>query len=181
MQPDAAACVQSLSEPEKLATPSDLSSLADPKIDVAAETIAGDEAAKPSAATNSFLGLRGSDQLFAGVLIGAAALLMLAHWVRLSDWGSQPVEIERHSSYRYEYRLDANEASWVEWANLQGIGETLARRIVAERKQHGPYVSVDDLQRVKGIGPKTIERLRPWILAPKTRGVDASLRNSATY
>jgi competence protein ComEA len=39
----------------------------------------------------------------------------------------------------------------------------LARRIVADREQNGPFRSVDDLARVKGIGPKTLEHLRPWV------------------
>jgi competence ComEA-like helix-hairpin-helix protein len=42
---------------------------------------------------------------------------------------------------------------------LPGIGPTMAQRIVIGR----PYGTVDDLLRVNGIGPATLERLRPLI------------------
>lgn len=43
---------------------------------------------------------------------------------------------------------------------LPGIGPVTAQAIVADRQEHGPFRSVDDLDRVSGIGPATIERLR---------------------
>ncbi|HET6323107.1 MAG TPA: helix-hairpin-helix domain-containing protein, partial [Planctomycetaceae bacterium] len=49
------------------------------------------------------------------------------------------------------------------WGQIQGIGDALARRIVADREENGPFQSVEDLGRVKGIGPKTLEHLRPWV------------------
>ena len=42
----------------------------------------------------------------------------------------------------------------------RGIGPALATRIVEEREGR-PFESVDDLVRVRGIGPSTVERLRP--------------------
>jgi competence protein ComEA len=47
---------------------------------------------------------------------------------------------------------------------LDGIGEVLARRIVENRKQSGPFAGVDDLQRVPGIGAKTLNDLRPHLV-----------------
>ncbi len=44
-----------------------------------------------------------------------------------------------------------------------GIGETLARRIVEHRAQRGPFRSVDQLTDVKGIGPKTLRRVRGYL------------------
>ena len=110
-----------------------------------------------------FLWLRRSDQLFVGVLLIAALVLMTWHWLQLSGWGLQPVEISRLPKNHYAYRLDVNEATWVEWAQFDGIGETLAHRIVDDRKQHGPFRSIDDILRVRGIGPKKLEQMRPWL------------------
>lgn len=41
-------------------------------------------------------------------------------------------------------------------AILTGIGETRALAIVADREANGPFVTVDDLTRVSGIGPATV-------------------------
>jgi competence protein ComEA len=43
---------------------------------------------------------------------------------------------------------------------LNGIGLSKAKQIVAYRKKHGPFRSVDDLSLVKGIGEKTVDKNR---------------------
>ncbi|HXV14691.1 MAG TPA: helix-hairpin-helix domain-containing protein [Candidatus Krumholzibacteria bacterium] len=43
---------------------------------------------------------------------------------------------------------------------LPGVGPVLATRIVAARRDRGPFRSWDDVDRVRGIGPRTIERLK---------------------
>ncbi|GIK19278.1 MAG: hypothetical protein AMXMBFR77_14330 [Phycisphaerales bacterium] len=57
--------------------------------------------------------------------------------------------------------IDLNSASAAELQSLPGIGPALAARIVEDRNATGPFGSVDDLQRVRGIGPITIEKIRP--------------------
>jgi competence protein ComEA len=104
-----------------------------------------------------------SDQVIFGLLSFVALALIALSWIRLSNWGTRTVEIERLPARQYEFRIDANSATWVEWGQIQGIGDGLARRIVADREQNGPFRSVDDLARVTGIGPKTLEHLRPWV------------------
>ena len=61
--------------------------------------------------------------------------------------------------------LNINTASAEELQTLPNIGERMAKRIIDHRTQHGDFASVDALQDVKGIGPKTIEKLRPFICA----------------
>jgi competence protein ComEA len=111
----------------------------------------------------SWLWLTRSDQAVVAVLAAGALVLMFVHWGRLSGWGSRPVEIEQLQPRPYQYLIDVNRAGWVELALLEGIGETLARRIVADREQNGPFASVEDLRRVRGIGPKTLDRIRPRV------------------
>jgi len=60
-------------------------------------------------------------------------------------------------------RIDINRASAAELELLPRIGPTLSKRIVAFREKNGPFRTIDALDRVKGIGPKTIERLRPLV------------------
>jgi competence ComEA-like helix-hairpin-helix protein len=69
------------------------------------------------------------------------------------------------------FQLDINTATVSEWNQLPGIGPTLAERIVHDRQTQGPFHSVDDLSRVKGIGAKTLAKLRPHlqpVLSPST-------------
>jgi competence protein ComEA len=45
-------------------------------------------------------------------------------------------------------------------ANIMGIGEKRAQAIIAFREEHGPFKSVDELTRVKGIGLKLVDKNR---------------------
>lgn len=62
-------------------------------------------------------------------------------------------------------RLDVNAATEAELTLLPGIGEVRARRIVESRARDGPFPDAESLDRVHGIGPKTVDLLRPWIVA----------------
>ncbi len=59
--------------------------------------------------------------------------------------------------------LDLNAASAADLELLPGIGPTLAARVVEDRAASGPFGSVEELTRVRGIGPRTLERLRPHV------------------
>ena len=111
----------------------------------------------------SYFGLTRSDQMVLALLVVVALTLMVWHWARLSGWGMRPVEVENLDPQTLEYRIDINTATWVEWTQLQGIGETLAERIVENRRTDGPFETIDDLRRVKGIGPKTLEKIRRYL------------------
>lgn len=62
-----------------------------------------------------------------------------------------------------ESLIPINEASAEELLRLPGIGPKRAADIVADRELNGPYSSVDSLQRVYGIGPATVDRIRQFI------------------
>src|SRR5262245_24003898 len=51
------------------------------------------------------------------------------------------------------FRVDVNRADRAELLQLPNCGETLARRILEHRQEHGPFRSLDDLRKVHGIGP----------------------------
>lgn len=59
--------------------------------------------------------------------------------------------------------LDVNSATAADLELLPGIGPALAQRIVDDRARSGPFRTVEDLDRVRGIGPRTVERLRPFV------------------
>ncbi len=57
--------------------------------------------------------------------------------------------------------LDINAATTEQIADsLDGVGKAKAEAIVQDREKNGKFKSVDDLARVKGIGPATIEKNR---------------------
>ena len=55
--------------------------------------------------------------------------------------------------------FDVNTASTEQLQQLRGIGPVKAATIVAGR----PYRSVEDLLKIPGIGPKTLEKIRPCV------------------
>jgi competence ComEA-like helix-hairpin-helix protein len=76
-------------------------------------------------------------------------------------------------------RIDLNSASEVELDRLRGVGPAVAARIVADRETSGPFASVDALLRVSGIGPATLERLRPQLEARGGAGGGMAFRSGA--
>ncbi|MBL9121277.1 MAG: helix-hairpin-helix domain-containing protein [Phycisphaerae bacterium] len=66
---------------------------------------------------------------------------------------SAPIDIRSH-------RVNLNRANAAELATLPEIGPSLAKVIVADRSARGAFATVDELTRVRGVGPATVEALR---------------------
>src|SRR5438105_3047576 len=72
------------------------------------------------------------------------------------DTGSPPVQRPASPA---DTRIDVDAADITALVALPGIGAALARRIVADRDTCGAFGSLNALQRVRGVGPKLVERL----------------------
>ena len=59
--------------------------------------------------------------------------------------------------------IPVNSASAFELERLPGIGPAMAKRIVEYRDYHGKFSSVEELHKIKGIGVKTLQKIRPYI------------------
>ena len=74
--------------------------------------------------------------------------------------------------------LNLNHATQQDFERLPGIGPVLAGRIVEYRQVRGAFRDIEQLRRVKGIGKKTFERLRP-LVAVGPQGVSKPPRKTA--
>lgn len=63
-----------------------------------------------------------------------------------------------------ELLIDVNVATAAQFELLPDIGPTLAQRIVDDRAANGRFATPDDLMRVPGIGPKTVEKVRELVV-----------------
>ena len=109
------------------------------------------------------LWLRRADQAAAAGIVVAALALMTGHWVYQGGLQGRMIEVDRVEPGSVAYTVDLNSAQWPELTVLPGVGETIAKRIVADREQNGPFRDFDDLRRIRGIGPRTLERLTPYL------------------
>ncbi len=108
--------------------------------------------------------LRRADQATVAVLVLVAVVATVGWWVSQGGLKGRLVEVERAEPQTAQYLVDINQAEWPELVQLPAVGETLAKRIVEDRQQRGPFRDHNDLRRVRGIGPRTLEQLRPYLL-----------------
>jgi len=59
--------------------------------------------------------------------------------------------------------ININTAASFELEELPGIGPTTAGKIIAYREENGPFLSIEDIINVSGIGPGTYERIKDLI------------------
>ena len=114
--------------------------------------------------------LRRMDQAAVAGLVLAALVGMGVYWVANGGPRDGLIEIDRAAPLTARYQVDINQAAWPELAELPRVGETLAQRIVESRMEAGPFVDHDDLLRVPGIGPRTLEQMKPYLLPMPGRG-----------
>ncbi|MCH7813405.1 MAG: helix-hairpin-helix domain-containing protein [Planctomycetes bacterium] len=113
-----------------------------------------------------------------GLLLAVLALLMVYSLARTATSdrpapgaATEPVDAAT------TLRIDPNRAGWWELTVIPGVGEVTAQRIVDHRRawredlepatgdlsSDAAFHVLDDLQRVKGIGPKTAARMAPYL------------------
>lgn len=61
-------------------------------------------------------------------------------------------------------KININTASQASLERLPNIGPAMAKRIVEYRSTSGGFKSIEQLSRVKGIGPKRLEQLREHVV-----------------
>ena len=64
------------------------------------------------------------------------------------------------STKKFTGIININRATKSEFDSLAGIGPVIAGRIVTYRNQNGSFMAIEDLLKVSGVGPKTLEKIR---------------------
>jgi competence protein ComEA len=106
-------------------------------------------------------------QLALGFLVIASVFFLLGRWSQAGP-SLQP---EAHAKEPAPPDgIDLNLATKAELRLIPGIGDALAQRIVDYRGRNGPFRTVEELRKVSGIGPKTLERIRHhlFVTAPES-------------
>ena len=81
----------------------------------------------------------------------------------LSDKKAIPTE-ELEALLKNEKSVNINYASVPELIKLKGIGPALADRIIKDREANGLFKDKDELNNIKGIGPKKFSAIKDYIL-----------------
>ncbi|MCS7174935.1 ComEA family DNA-binding protein [Pseudothermotoga sp.] len=108
--------------------------------------------------------------LFVGVLLLSGAVVEL---------GTRKVQQSTVTSRKsVELPIDLNSATEQELMSLPGIGQSKAKAIIEYRQKNGPFRTLSDLERVPGIGKKTIEKLAPYV---NLSSIEAESKNNGKF
>ena len=109
--------------------------------------------------------LRYRDQITLFVCSTIALLALGGYMFWNEQITHQVIEIERMSDVETPLQIDINSAPWTEFALIPGIGEQKAREIIRVRNElGGAFVDENELLKVEGIGPKTLDVMRPYLV-----------------
>ena len=90
-----------------------------------------------------------------------AVVLIAWHTCAAQRWSCRPATLE--PAEEDPPFVDLNQADHAQLLQLPGVGENLALRIEAYRAEHHGFRDVEELRQVGGIGPKMLEKLRPFV------------------
>jgi competence ComEA-like helix-hairpin-helix protein len=97
-------------------------------------------------------------------LVAAACLAAGAIWfVAAGGPAGRLVHHDAAPAAENRFTVNINDAREIELAQLPGLGPAMARRIIDHRREHGPFATLDELLDVPGIGPATLDAMRPHL------------------
>ncbi len=102
-------------------------------------------------------------------LLLLAGLALVPSAVRSLGEKAQPLDVRSTEDTApadrvlYGERIDLNRADAAALELIPGVGPTLARRIVEDRAGRGDFRSVEEVERVRGIGPAKRRLIAEWV------------------
>lgn len=118
--------------------------------------------------------IRRADRAVLGTLTAIALAGFAVWWIKAGGLRGELVDIDLAPQLNYQFLVDINQAEWPELAQIPGMGPILAQRIVESRTDNGAFRSVEDLRRIRGIGARTLDRMRPYLAPLPSSGEVAS-------
>lgn len=103
----------------------------------------------------------GLNKLSIAILLCAIVASIFIYYQRYKE--AQTYKFKKVSNEVHQYRININSAKLKELDNLPGIGPSMAQRIIDHRNQNGPFQSLDEITKVKGIGAKSFEKIKGFI------------------
>lgn len=98
--------------------------------------------------------------------IGIATSMLMLFTMPCYFWGC--TDVDTQTRREAQYQVDINCDRWAEFANLPNIGEKTAKAIVKHGQEVGGFHSVEQLLEAKGVGTKTLAKIRPFLVATST-------------
>lgn len=104
--------------------------------------------------------------LIIGFVVGLGVWMYREHWEPLPQISEEIEEKRQTDEEEIERKIQVslNQATQKELETIPGIGPMIAKRIVLYREQWGDFHSIDELVNVQGIGKKTIEKMKPYLI-----------------
>lgn len=96
--------------------------------------------------------------LILGIFVGRNQL----QHIRISSLGNVVTD-ENDANSANNGKIDINTASQAQLQLLPGIGETLAKNIIDYREENGPFMTINDLLNVDGIGKGRLNEILDFI------------------
>jgi competence ComEA-like helix-hairpin-helix protein len=108
--------------------------------------------------------LRANDRRTLGGIVAVGLAALALWWVASGGLAGRWIDAERLPRRENRFQVDVNQASEAELAAIPEVGPSLAGRIVEYRRRAGGIRSHEQLLEVRGIGPKTLAAMRPFLL-----------------
>lgn len=116
--------------------------------------------------------MKGGEIMVKGIMTISWLLLLLSiSSIQPYLRGAEAVESSRNTA---PWVINVNTASAEDIAAIPGLGEKKSQAIIKFREKNGPFVKIEDLKRVDGIGDKLFEKIMPYVVV---KG-DTTLRQS---
>jgi competence protein ComEA len=87
------------------------------------------------------------------------------HWVGCVGDPGPRRDLDGPERLAHGRALDLNRSTARDLAGVPGLGARLAGEVVADREARGPFERVEDLVRVRGVGPARLARARAYLVA----------------